>query len=213
MLALCFAWHISGSESHGTLVHLHILTSSVTLVENGLQRRMWRFANGQFVRNQEKGGCRRGFLQTCTPLLAVVLWVPNLLPGPMLWVFFVSLSVTLDSSETPFAKTPFSWLLSLGGGLKTVPNCRCSAWVWLSWTASLNTVHLKETQTFYGFTRQAFFLHLDFFWIWCFLNGLNIWIAKPMFCNLGTLTKTTGITKTTNMTTWKKKGPKNEHDF
>ena len=26
--------------------------------------------------------------------------------------FFVSLGVTLDSAETPFAKTPFSWLLS-----------------------------------------------------------------------------------------------------
>ena len=26
--------------------------------------------------------------------------------------FFVSLGVTLNSAETPFAKTPFSWLLS-----------------------------------------------------------------------------------------------------
>ena len=27
------------------------------------------------------------------------------------WVFLVSLGVTLDSAETPFAKTPFTWFL------------------------------------------------------------------------------------------------------
>ena len=32
--------------------------------------------------------------------------------GQYPWVFFVSLAVTLDSTETPFAKTPFSWFLN-----------------------------------------------------------------------------------------------------
>ena len=31
--------------------------------------------------------------------------------GQYPWVYFVSLAVTLDSTETPFAKTPFSWFL------------------------------------------------------------------------------------------------------
>ena len=30
------------------------------------------------------------------------------------WVLFVSLAVTLDSTETPFAKTPFAWFLTNG---------------------------------------------------------------------------------------------------
>ena len=29
------------------------------------------------------------------------------------WVLFLSLAVTLDSTETPFAKTPFSWFLTI----------------------------------------------------------------------------------------------------
>ena len=33
--------------------------------------------------------------------------------GQYPWVFLVSLAVTLDSAETPFAKTPFSWFLIL----------------------------------------------------------------------------------------------------
>ena len=47
-------------------------------------------------------------------MLVVVLWVPNELLGPISLVFFVSLDVTLDSAETPFAETPFSWFLSFG---------------------------------------------------------------------------------------------------
>ena len=44
-------------------------------------------------------------------------------------VFFVSLSVTLDSAETPFAKNRFSWFLTKRGqqkrdGKKSVTNCR-----------------------------------------------------------------------------------------
>ena len=31
------------------------------------------------------------------------------------WVFFVSFGVTLDSAETPFAKTPLSWFLTWVG--------------------------------------------------------------------------------------------------
>ena len=46
------------------------------------------------------------------PLLAVVLWVPNALLCQYLGVFLVSLGVTLDSAENPFAKTPFSWFLN-----------------------------------------------------------------------------------------------------
>ena len=66
-------------------------------------------------RNQEKGVFRRGFLQKCTPLLAVALRVPP----KCCWaqcprVFFVPLGVTLDSAETPIAKTPFSWFLNYG---------------------------------------------------------------------------------------------------
>ena len=33
--------------------------------------------------------------------------------GQYPWVLFVSLAVTLDCTETPFAKTPFSWFLTL----------------------------------------------------------------------------------------------------
>ena len=39
--------------------------------------------SGVSFRNQEKGVLRGGFLQTCTPLLAVALWVPNVLLGPI----------------------------------------------------------------------------------------------------------------------------------
>ena len=35
----------------------------------------------------------------------------NVLLGPILWVFCLFLGVTLDSPETSFAKTPFSWPL------------------------------------------------------------------------------------------------------
>ena len=40
--------------------------------------------------------------------------MPNVLLGQYPGYFFVSLGVTLDSVETPFAKTPFSWFLTLG---------------------------------------------------------------------------------------------------
>ena len=67
-----------------------------------------------FVRNQEKGVFRRGFLQD---VRLSQLWRSECQMycwGQYLGYFFVSLAVTLDSTETPFAKTPFSWFLILG---------------------------------------------------------------------------------------------------
>ena len=61
-----------------------------------------------------KGGVLEGFLEKCTPLSAVALWVPNVLLGHILGSFLFP--VTLDSAETPFAKTP----------LLLVPGLTCS---------------------------------------------------------------------------------------
>ena len=58
-------------------------------------------------------GFFKGVFAKSTPLLAVALWVPNVLLGPISLGNFVSLAVTPDSSETPFAKTPFSWVLKM----------------------------------------------------------------------------------------------------
>ena len=48
---------------------------------------------------------RRGFLQKCTPLLAIGALSAKWTAGPNMLGYF-SLGVTLDSAETPFAKTP-----------------------------------------------------------------------------------------------------------
>ena len=54
------------------------------------------------------------FLSEALSPVAPILLPLNLSPthvllGPILWIFFVFLTVTLDSAETPFAKTHFSW--------------------------------------------------------------------------------------------------------
>ena len=59
------------------------------------------------------------FLQEYTPLLAVALWLPNVLLGPMPLGRFCFLGVTLDSAKGPCAKTTFSWLLT------SCPQCLC----------------------------------------------------------------------------------------
>ena len=46
-------------------------------------------------------------MQKCSPLLAVALRVPNVLLGPIFLGTFCFSAVKLDSTETPFAKTPF----------------------------------------------------------------------------------------------------------
>ena len=59
------------------------------------------------IRSQEKGG----LLEECQPLLAVVLWVSHVLLDPISLGSFCFLghdTESLDSAETPFAKTPFS---------------------------------------------------------------------------------------------------------
>ena len=68
---------------------------------------LWLFSSF-FVPNQEP---RKGGLASCTPLLAVALWVPMYFWGQYPWIFFASLAVTLDSTETPLLKPPFlgSW--------------------------------------------------------------------------------------------------------
>ena len=60
-----------------------------------------------------KRGFREGvsFAQ-CTPLLAAALWVPNVLLGPMPWVFFVSLAVSLRSGRP---RTGYPWILTTLG--------------------------------------------------------------------------------------------------
>ena len=73
---------------------------------------------------QEKRFFRRFFfllqkwrLQKCTPFLAMVLWVPKVLLGPISLGIFLWAWVTLDFTETPFAKTPFPcsfpWFLNI----------------------------------------------------------------------------------------------------
>ena len=70
------------------------------------------FGGGFSFRNQEKGVFRRGFLQH---FRLSWLWRSECHMycwGPYPRVVLVSLAVTLDSTETPFAKTPFSWFLN-----------------------------------------------------------------------------------------------------
>ena len=45
------------------------------------------------------------------------------------WVFFVSLAVTSDSPENPFAKTPFAWFLTKGCLTKGCLNQDKTPWV------------------------------------------------------------------------------------
>ena len=73
-----------------------------------------------FFRNQEKGVFRRGFLQDVRlswpwrSECQMNCW------AQYPWIFFVALGVTLDSAETPFAKTPFSWFLIFPGKVQIV---------------------------------------------------------------------------------------------
>ena len=61
------------------------------------------------IRNQEKGFFRRGvFAEMYASVGSGALSARCTAGAQYPWVFFVSLGVTLDSAETPFAKTPFS---------------------------------------------------------------------------------------------------------
>ena len=62
--------------------------------------------NGPFSETRKRGFLEGEFLQTCTLILAVALWVPNALRVQYPWEFFLFLDVTLGCAETPFAKTP-----------------------------------------------------------------------------------------------------------
>ena len=64
------------------------------------------------------GTKKRGFLEGgfCKSVHLSWLWHSECQMycwGQYPWVFFISLAVTLDSTEAPFAKTPFSWFLTL----------------------------------------------------------------------------------------------------
>ena len=73
--------------------------------------------------NQEKGVFRRRFLEKCTPLLAVAhLGVRIVVLGPIFWLLFVSLGVTLDSAETPpLLKPPLFLVPELCNEPKDIP--------------------------------------------------------------------------------------------
>ena len=68
------------------------------------------------------GTKKRGVLQGCFCQSVHLSWLCRSECQMCCWaqsfgVFFVSLGVALDSADTPFAKTPFSWFLSVLGPL------------------------------------------------------------------------------------------------
>ena len=72
---------------------------------------MSNFQNSQNCRVSGTSFFEGGF---CKNVRFSWLWLSecqHVLLGPVSLGIFVSLGVTLDSAETPFAKTPFSWLL------------------------------------------------------------------------------------------------------
>ena len=86
-----------------------------------------------FFRNKEKGVSGRGFCKMYASL-AVPLLSAKCTAGPnILGFFFVSWSVTLGPTETPFAKTPFSWFLtsepSCAHGLLWIRPQKASTWM------------------------------------------------------------------------------------
>ena len=67
--------------------HVCVLCMPTMLLQSSFSVHMsspwgWPADHWECLRNQEKGGFRR-VLQKCTPLLAVALWVPNILLGPV----------------------------------------------------------------------------------------------------------------------------------
>ena len=60
------------------------------------------------IRGQEKGVFRRGFLAEMYASVGCGVLSATCTAGPISLSIFVSLGVTLDSAETPLAKTPFA---------------------------------------------------------------------------------------------------------
>ena len=131
-------------------------------------------------------------------LLAVALWVPNVLLGPISLGSFWFLGVTPDSAETPFAKPPFlgSWIFALKlrqfdfVAQRPIPRACASTLVpaWSSHTETLRFVNaLRGVHYPRGFARQGGFQKGGFGRCSVFVDPKN-W---PQNWNEGTFAKTT----------------------
>ena len=87
-------------QRSSTVTKKHRTVSKKTSPDIFHARHRWERRRAAKVRNQEKGVFRRFFFEKCTPLLAVVLWVPSVLLGPL------SLSICFLGSDTGLYRNP-----------------------------------------------------------------------------------------------------------